>query len=262
VQPTDPDETSTQPLDDIWAPRPDATGPTDTVDSAAPATQTGGRRGLRVVGVAGAVLALVAAGAFGALLAGGGDDGPTALTGIGSSTDENGTDEDGTDEDGTDDGGDGTLRDRLKGRGPFGHGLGGPGLVAGGFAGRGVHGSFVVEDADGGYQTVLTQQGTATAVSETSITVKSDDGFVATYRLTDESMVMSGPSGTDAIAKGADVAVTALKTGSTARAVHVIDLSQLKDRFEHHFENGPGSPGGDDDETPQPSSTATSGASV
>jgi len=102
--------------------------------------------------------------------------------------------------------------------------------------------------------------------------VKSDDGFVATYRLTDESMVMSGPSGTDAIAKGADVAVTALKTGSTARAVHVIDLSQLKDdlsqlkdRFEHHFENGPGTPGGgddDDDETPQPSSTATSGASV
>ena len=149
---------------------------------------------------------------------------PTALTGIGSSTDE-----DGTDEDGTDDGGDGTLRDRLKGRGPFGHGLGGPGLVAGGFAGRGLHGSFVVEDADGGYQTVLTQQGTATAVSETSITVKSDDGFVATYRLTDESMVMSGPSGTDAIAKGADVAVTALETGSTARAVHVIDLSQLKD---------------------------------
>lgn len=266
MQPTDPDENPTQPLDDVWTPRPDATGPTDTVDSAAPATQTGGRRGLRVVGVAGAVLALVAAGAFGALLAGGGDDGPTALTGIGSSTDENGTDEDGTD-----DGADGTLRDRLKGGGPFGHGLGGPGLVAGGFAGRGLHGSFVVEDADGGYQTVLTQQGTATAVSETSITVKSDDGFVATYRLTDESMVMSGPSGTDAIAKGADVAVTALKTGSTARAVHVIDLSQLKDdlsqlkdRFEHHFENGPGSPGDDDDddETPQPSSTATSGASV
>ncbi len=260
MQPTDPDENPTQPLDDIWVPRPEATGPTDTVDSAAPAAPAG-RRGLRVVGVAGAVLALVAAGAFGALLAGGGDDGPTALTGIGSSTDE-----DGTDEDGSDGGGDGTLRDRLKGRGPFGHGLGGPGLVAGGFAGRGLHGSFVVEDPDGGYQTVLTQQGTATDVSETSITVRSDDGFVATYRLTDESIVMSGPSGTDAIAKGADVAVTALKTGSTARAVHVIDLSQLKDRFEHHFENGPGSPGDDgdddDDETPQPSSTATSGASV
>ena len=255
MQPTDPDENPTQRLDDIWAqPRP------DTVDSTAPPVAAGGgRRGLRVLGVAGAVLALVAAGAFGAVLAGGGGgDEPAALTGVGSST------EDGTDTDGTSDGG--TLRDRLKGHGPFGHGRGGPGMV-GGLLGRGLHGSFVVEDPDGGYRTLLTQHGTATAVSDSSITVRSADGFVATYRLTDESIVMSGPSGTDAIAEGADVAVTALKTGSSARAVHVVDLSQVKDRFEHHFEGGPLSPrddddDDDDDETPEPSPTATSGASV
>ena len=250
MQPTDPDDRPTQPLDDIWAaPRP------DTVDSAAPPAASGTRRGLRVVGVAGAVLALVAAGAFGALLAGGGGDDSAALTGVGASTDEDGTDEDGTDED------KGTLRDRLKGRGPFGHGLGGPGGFAGGFLGRGLHGSFVVEDPDGGYQTVLTQHGTATSVSDTSITVKSDDGFVATYRLTDESAVLSGPSGTEAIAEGADVAVTAVRTGSTARAVHVVDLSQVRERFEHHFDDDD-APGSTDDGTPAPSGTATSGASV
>jgi hypothetical protein len=255
VQPTDPDDRPTQPLDDIWAaPRP------DTVDSAAPpAASDGARRGLRVVGVAGAVLALVAAGAFGALLAGGGGDDSAALTGIGATSDEDGTDEDGTEEDGTDED-EGTLRERLKGRGPFGHGLGGPGVFAGGFLGRGLHGSFVVEDPDGGYQTVLTQHGTATSVSDTSITVKSDDGFVATYRLTDESAVLSGPSGTEAIAEGADVAVTAVKTGSTARAVHVVDLSQVRERFEHHFDDD--APGSTDGGTPAPSGTATSGASV
>jgi hypothetical protein len=257
VQPTDPDENPTRPLDDIWAPRPgvDGAGPTDTVDSATAAGGCGGRRGLRWVGATGAVLALVAAGAFGALLAGGGGgDDSAALTGIGASS--NGSTDDDTDGD-TDDGTPGD-RPRGLGRGLLGHGMGGPGMV-GPMLGRGLHGSVVVEKPGGGYQTVLTQQGTATAVSDTSITVKSDDGFVATYRLTDESMVLSGPAGTDAIAKGADVMVTALKTGSTARAVHVVDLSQVKERFEHHVD-GPGMP--DDDDLPQPSSTATTGASV
>lgn len=250
MQPTDPDDRPTEPLgDDLWALRP------DTVDSAEPAPATRRQRGLYALGVAGAALALVAAGAFGAFLADGGGGGDaTALTGIGTS---GGTD----DESGPDDGADeGTARER---RGPMmRHGFGGFGL-GGPLLGRGLHGSYVVENPDGGYQTVLTQQGTATSVSDTSITVKSDDGFVATYRLTDETAVLSGPSGTDAIAEGADVAVTALKSGSSAHALHVVDLSQLKDRFEHHFEHhfgGPGFP--DEDDTPQPSETATSGASV
>jgi hypothetical protein len=248
VQPTDPDDRPTQPLaDDVWAQRP------DTVDSAAPSAAAGRARGLRVFGIAGAALALVAAGAFGAFLAssGGGDD-SAALTGIGStgSTDEETGAEDGTE--------DGTARER---RGPMKrHGFGGMGLGLGSpLLGRGLHGSFVVENPDGGYQTVLTQQGTATSVSDTSITVKSDDGFVATYRLTDETAVLSGPSGTDAIAEGADVAVAALKSGSSARALHVMDLSQLKDRF-HHFGDGPGLQEEQPSETP--SATATSGASA
>jgi hypothetical protein len=72
--------------------------------------------------------------------------------------------------------------------------------------------------------------------------------------------VLSGPSGTEAIAEGADVAVTAVKTGSTARAVHVVDLSQVRERFEHHFDDD--APGSTDGGTPAPSGTATSGASV
>lgn len=260
MQPNDPDENPTQPLDQPWTPGPHGPDRSDTVDSASPPAPTvagGGRRGVRALVIAAAVLALVAAGAFGALLAGGtGDDQPTALVGAASSTDGDDSDEDSAD--------DGAQGDRARGhgRGPFGHGMGGPGLL-GGPVGRGLHGSFVVTGPDGGYQTVLTQRGTATAVSDTSITVESEDGFEATYRLTDDSVVMSGPSGTDAIAEGADVAVTAVKTGSTARVVHVADLSQLADRFEHHFGPGHGRAGDDgDDETPQPSGTATSGASV
>ena len=44
-----------------------------------------------------------------------------------------------------------------------------------------LHGEFVVPDGAGGYNTVLTQTGTVTAISPTSITVRSEDGFSQTY---------------------------------------------------------------------------------
>ena len=46
-----------------------------------------------------------------------------------------------------------------------------------------LHGEFVVSDANGGYTTMLTQTGTVTAVSATSITVKSDDGYTQIYMI-------------------------------------------------------------------------------
>ncbi len=44
-----------------------------------------------------------------------------------------------------------------------------------------LHGEFVVPDGSGGYSTVLTQTGTITAMSPTSITVRSEDGYSHNY---------------------------------------------------------------------------------
>ncbi len=65
--------------------------------------------------------------------------------------------------------------------GPGGqHGaIGGPSPAAVGSTS--LHGEFVVPDGSGGYSTVLTQTGTVTAISPTSITVRSEDGYSQTY---------------------------------------------------------------------------------
>jgi hypothetical protein len=44
-----------------------------------------------------------------------------------------------------------------------------------------LHGEFVAPDGSGGYSTVLTQTGTVTAISPTSITVRSEDGYSQSY---------------------------------------------------------------------------------
>ena len=65
--------------------------------------------------------------------------------------------------------------------GGFGFGFGGP------FGA--VHGQFVVPRSGGGYQTIDTQRGSVTAVSATSITVKSADG---SYELTAHISIAAG----------------------------------------------------------------------
>jgi len=49
--------------------------------------------------------------------------------------------------------------------------------------GPSLHGEFVVADGNGGFTTVLTQTGVLTAVSDTSITAKSPDGFTQVYTI-------------------------------------------------------------------------------
>jgi hypothetical protein len=44
-----------------------------------------------------------------------------------------------------------------------------------------LHDEKVVADGHGGYETLLTQTGTVTAISPTSITARSDDGYLQTY---------------------------------------------------------------------------------
>lgn len=259
--PDNPDEQPTQRLDDLWVPGTAAAGQPagDTVDSADPPARDATSRspwGVRGLVVAGAVVALVAAGAFGAALASGGDEPVSGFAATGSAGDEEDAD------------GDGSVGERLrewaeKRGGGLRHGMAGKGLLGGMMGGpllgAPLHGSYVVEDPDGGYRTVLSQRGEVTAVSSTSLTVRSDDGFTTTYRLTDDTSVLAGTDGADDIEQGADVAVTAVRDGGSPRAVHVVDLSQIQERLREHLDDlrdlG-------DLDAPEPGQTTTSSASI
>lgn len=95
--------------------------------------------------------------------------------------------------------------------GPGGNGgQGGPDRPGGpgGPKGELLHGEDVVKDSDG-IKTLNTQQGTVTEVSETSITVKSSDDFLATYTVNGDTKV-----GKD----GKQSAIADVKVGDT---VHV-----------------------------------------
>jgi hypothetical protein len=105
---------------------------------------------------------------------------------------------------------------------------GGPGGRFGfGFGGDVLHGEFVVPK-DGGYETLDTQVGKVTAVSDSSITVVSDDGFSKTYAVTADTLVNSARDGIGSIKNDATVRITATVSGSTATAVNIIDTSTIE----------------------------------
>ena len=205
----------------------------------------GSRRGLVTALIA--VLALVAAGVTGAALAGGagGAGNDAALAASGGTPTSTATPAPG-----------GKAFKRgpgmLRGRG---HQLG---------MGGALHGSFVVPNGSGGYRTIVMQRGAATKVSDTSITVRSDDGFEQTYAITADTAVGADRQGVNGIAKGADVAVMGEKKGSGVTAMHVADLAAFGG---HGFGPGGIGPGGmrmdgPDDDAPAPTATATAEGSA
>lgn len=104
-----------------------------------------------------------------------------------------------------------------------GHHRGAPGRGLGGA----LHGELVVPKGTG-FQTVDVQRGDVTAVSPTSLTVKSADGFTKTYVLTPATIVEAGRDGITTVKVGEKVGVLATVTGNVATARHVRDLTQLK----------------------------------
>jgi hypothetical protein len=97
-----------------------------------------------------------------------------------------------------------------------------------------LHGEGVIEDADGSFVTVRMQEGEVTAVSATSINVKSADGYVSTYALNDKTIVER--DGEDAAPLVGDtVHVRGTVTGSTATAdmVHALSPEKAKELEEH-----------------------------
>jgi hypothetical protein len=91
-----------------------------------------------------------------------------------------------------------------------------------------VHGQFVIAKSGGGYQTVDVQDGQVTAVSTTSITLKSSDGFTKTYVVTSSTMVDAQRDGIGSVKVGNQASVFATVSGSTVTATNVADLTLLQ----------------------------------
>jgi len=91
-----------------------------------------------------------------------------------------------------------------------------------------IHGAFTVPKANGGYQTLDVQRGKVTAVSATSVTVKSADGYTVTYTVTSKTLVDARAAGIGSVKKGDSVFITATASGTTPTAANIADLSVFK----------------------------------
>ena len=99
-----------------------------------------------------------------------------------------------------------------------------------------LHSEGVVKKADGTFQTVLEQRGTVEAVSDTSITVRSEDGYSQTYTVNAETKIKQMPApaadGSSATPDGgkrlkpADGTIADIATGDTVRISGVKDGDQ------------------------------------
>jgi hypothetical protein len=106
-------------------------------------------------------------------------------------------------------------------QGPGGGGLAGPGGTGGPGGGAlpgtrlagALHGTLVT-GSDGSYVTRMTQTGRVTAVSSTSITVKSTDGYAESYGLSSSTTVNGGQSQASATQTGHTVTVVATESGA------------------------------------------------
>ena len=118
-------------------------------------------------------------------------------------------------------------------------GFAGPLGLAGPFGA--IHGQYVAPKSGGGYQTIAFQNGKVTAVSSTSITLRSVDGYTHTYVVNSSTTVNAQRGGISSIKTGNEVVVRATVSGSTTTAAQIIDLSVLQKDIHHFFGNWPGS---------------------
>jgi len=101
-----------------------------------------------------------------------------------------------------------------------------------------IHGQFVVPKSGGGYETIDSQRGQVTAVSNTSITLKSADGFTKTYVVTSTTIVDARRDGIGSMKVGDQAAVAATESGGSATAASIVDLSHLQGLRQRFFEGG------------------------
>jgi hypothetical protein len=86
-----------------------------------------------------------------------------------------------------------------------------------------LHGQVTVKTKDG-TKTVAVQRGTVTAVSATSLTVKSTDGFTQTWALNDDTKVRADQKQSDrsAVKTGEELGVAGAMSGNTSTARLVV----------------------------------------
>jgi hypothetical protein len=72
-----------------------------------------------------------------------------------------------------------------------------------------LHGEYVVANGTGGFNTMISQTGRVTAISATSVTARSDDGYSQTY-------VIAAAAAAPPFAVGDEVTIDATRTGQTA----------------------------------------------
>jgi hypothetical protein len=120
-------------------------------------------------------------------------------------------------------------------RGPGGPGGRGEGRHGGkgGPMGHALHGEFVVRNGTDAYRTIAVQTGTVTAISKTSITVKSADNFSKTYAVSENTLVNAGRDGIDNVKEGNEVRVRAVVEGGTANAMSIDDATTTKAIRDH-----------------------------
>jgi hypothetical protein len=111
--------------------------------------------------------------------------------------------------------------------GPGAHGMHWTGMGVGGPFNT-LHGQLVVTKPGGGYETVDLQNGQVTAVSTTSITLKSSDGFSQSYAVGAATMVNAQRDGIGSVKVGNQAAVVATVSGGSATASSIIDLTLLQ----------------------------------
>lgn len=73
-----------------------------------------------------------------------------------------------------------------------------------------LHGEYVVANGTGGFTTMISQTGHVTAISPTSVTARSDDGYSQTY------VIAAAGAATPPFAVGDQVTIEATRTGQTA----------------------------------------------
>jgi hypothetical protein len=120
----------------------------------------------------------------------------------------------------------------------FGPAFGGPGMLGGLFGA--VHGTVVVPKSGGGYQTVVFQNGKVTAVSSTSITLHSADGYSHTYPVTSSTIVNAQRDAIGSIKVGNQVMLAATVSGGTTTTIRIIDLTLLQQGMHRFFGAPPG----------------------
>jgi hypothetical protein len=89
-----------------------------------------------------------------------------------------------------------------------------------------VHGVYTVPNGSG-FRTLAEQTGQVTAVSATSLTVKSADGFAQPYTVEPSTVVDSQAGGISTVAKGDTVRVQATVSGAKQTAINIVDVTKI-----------------------------------